>query len=179
MIFLNKWKDVCIGYGIKKNIQTAAINSALQLQHQTVKTTFAMNAYSLGNAWFHPKPWVSDSGLSKIFAEFRVCNTGLGNRGPTRDGRFFKLCPLCQRDNIVVLNNEVHMLFDCPVMDRYRSMCEVGRFKEVYRRTQPQISSNKLYSIFLNDNRSDCSLKERILSLYFMHSSWIAEVGIQ
>ena len=59
-----------------------------------------------------------------------------------------------------------------------KSVCEVGRFKEVYRRIQPQISSNKLYSIFLNDNRSDCSLKERILSLYFMHSSWIAEVGI-
>ena len=181
--YLNKWKDIGNGYGvdlrlIKKNVRSAAINGALRLQHDTLKTTFAMNAQPLGKAWFHPKAWVSDSGLSKTFAEFRVCNASLGNRGPTRDGRYFKLCPLCERDNIIALNNEVHMVFDCPSMARFRWQCEVGRFKEVYRRLLPQISSNKLCSLFLMDSKPDSNLKEQILSLYFMHSSWSAEVGI-
>ena len=70
------------------------------------------------------------------------------------------------------------MVFDCPSMTRFRSQFEVGRFKEVYRRLQPQILSNELYSLFLMDSNPDSSLKERILSLYFMHSSWSAEDGI-
>ena len=132
--YLNKWKTGINGYGVetsvvRKNALHAAINSVLKLQLDTSKTTFAMNAPLHREAWFHPKRWVSDSAISKIFAEFRVCNASLGNRGPTKDGRFFKLCPLCLRMNITALNNEVHMLFDCPFMAQYRNQCEIGRFK--------------------------------------------------
>lgn len=49
------------------------------------------------SGWFQKKAWVTDSAYSKIFAEFRACDAGLGNRGPTRDGQFFKLCPLCDK----------------------------------------------------------------------------------
>ena len=80
--------------------------------------------------------------------------------------------------NITALNNEVHMLFDCPFMVQYRNQCEIGRFKEVYRITQPQISSTKLYSLFLSDRMEFGSLKERILSLHHMYLAWSTEVGI-
>ena len=57
--------------------------------------------------WFSPKPWVNDHGSSKIIAQFRACNIGLGNRGPAADGNFYKLCPLCDKTGLKALNNEV------------------------------------------------------------------------
>ena len=62
---------------------------------------------SITNKWFRHKAWVNDSGFSKIIAEFRACNCALGNRGPTKDGQFFKLCPLCSKKGVIALNNEV------------------------------------------------------------------------
>ena len=60
-----------------------------------------------GMLWFKPKPWVSDSGVSRIISAFRICNSGLGNRGPAKNGQFYKLCPLCSNVGITALNNEV------------------------------------------------------------------------
>ena len=179
--YLNKCKSSIDGYGIgpmqlKKNARHAAINSSLRLQTATSKTSFAMNPYRHSEAWFRMKPWVSDSGMSKLYAEFRSCNSGLGNRAPRKDGQTFKLCPLCEKIGLSALNNEVHLLFDCPIMETYRNQCEVGRFLQFHRRMQPQISSFKLYAMFLNDRR--CSnLKETILSLYHMRLSWDVEIG--
>ena len=61
-------------------------------------------------SWFRPKPWVSDSGISRIISSFRICNSGLGNRGPAKNGMFYKLCPLCSKIGIMALNNEVTLL---------------------------------------------------------------------
>lgn len=94
---------------IRKSVHKAAIASVLQEQKSTYLTTFAMNGpeSSSNHRWFKPKAWVNDSGSSKIFAQFRACNTGLGNRGPAADGQFHKLCPLCIKNGVKALNNEV------------------------------------------------------------------------
>ena len=109
--YLIKWKEATNFPGpnrkqIRNSVTHAAISSVLAEQKTSCVTSFAMNCpYSTD--WFKPKPWVNDSCFSKILSEFRSCNAGLGNRGPTKDGRFFKLCPLCSGANVNSINNEV------------------------------------------------------------------------
>ena len=112
--YLNKWRDMTSSYGvtagqIRKNVKHFAIKHVYDAQRAASTTAFPLSCPGTTpvNRWFRPKPWVSDSCFSKIFAEFRTCNSGLGNRGPTKDGRFFKLCPLCSDTDGPHLNNEV------------------------------------------------------------------------
>ena len=112
--YLNKWKDATNSFGvhtkqIRKNVKHFAIKNVYEDKKVTCTTSFALSCPGTTpeNVWFRPKPWISDSCFTKTFAEFRVCNVGLGNRGPTKDGRFFKLCPLCLAKGERQLNNEV------------------------------------------------------------------------
>ena len=114
---MNKWKTATNSFGIhqkqiRKNVKHYAIKDVHDRQHATSSTSFPLNCPGTmpANRWFSPKPWINDSGFTKIFAEFRSCNARLGNRGPTKDGRFFKLCPLCSTDSAPQLNNEVTTL---------------------------------------------------------------------
>lgn len=69
------------------------------------------------------------------------------------------------------------MLIDCVCMSGYRNSCNLGRFIHTYRNMKPQISSAKLYALYLND--SICTdLKDRILSLYHMKLGWHTLMGI-
>ena len=111
---LLKWKQsttsLCLPpKQIKATIKRAAIIDVLKQQRSTGTTTFAMNgpALSSSHQWFKPKKWVSDSCCSQIFSQFRSCNSGLGNRIPAKDGKFYKLCPPCANLGIKSLNNEV------------------------------------------------------------------------
>ena len=45
------------------------------------------------------------------------------------------------------------MLIDRPLMSTYRSSCGLATFITAYKAFQPQMSSNKLYSMFLNDSK--------------------------
>ena len=111
--YLMKWKaatdsSLLSSKLVKKAVSRAAVISVLDDQRSHFTTTFAMNPPEpLGHSWFKLKPWVTDSSTTRIFSEFRACNVGLGNRGPTKDGRFFKLCPLCTEVGLDNLNNEV------------------------------------------------------------------------
>lgn len=131
--YLMKWRHATDSFGlhpklIKASVTRAAIVSVLDEQRKTCVSTFAMNGpgSSLHNRWFTPKTWVNDSCFSKIISEFRACNSGLGNRGPTKDGQFFKLCPLCTKAGLTAINNEVHIiLLGCTLSDscNSRSIC--------------------------------------------------------
>ena len=112
--YLMKWKDATQTFGVHskqvgKNVKYFAIQDIINSKKMTSTTAFPLSFPGLTKhtRWFRPKPWVNDSGFTKIFAEFRTCNAGLGNRGPTKDGQFFKLCPLCSTDENINLNNEV------------------------------------------------------------------------
>ena len=112
--YLLKWKAATGSFGLqleqlKTSVSNAAIAQILKDQKLSSSSTFAMNSpvVSSKKDWFSPKPWVNDSFYSKIISEFRACNTGLGNRGPTKAGEFFKLCPLCSKVNERAINNEV------------------------------------------------------------------------
>ena len=63
------------------------------------------------------------------------------------------------------------MLIDCPSMNYYRDTCELGLFVTMYRRSQPQISSVKLYAMYLSDSVLD-NFKEKVLTLYHMKLGW-------
>ena len=113
MKYLNKWKDATKTFGvhqkqIQKNVKHFAIQDILKNKRDTCTTSFALNCPGIisKTRWFRPKPWVNDSSFTKIFSEFRTCNIGMGNRGPTKDGRFYKLCPLCSTEEQPCLNNE-------------------------------------------------------------------------
>ena len=113
--YLQKWKNatnasLLSSKSIKVSVNKAAVDYVLRQQKLVSTTTFAMNPPhdSLSKSkWFKPKSWVSDSSSSKIIARFRACNTSLGNRGPTKDGQFFSLCPLCAKVGKDAINNEV------------------------------------------------------------------------
>ena len=116
--YLLKWKEATnfpAPRQIRKNVTHAAVASVLDEQRASCVSSFALNSPGLspGTSWFKPKPWVNDSCFSRIFSEFRSCNAGLGNRGPTKDGRFFKLCPLCSNVGVNSINNEVGS--NCPI----------------------------------------------------------------
>ena len=117
MRYLQRWKaavntSLLSAKLIKKSINRAAIVDVLDQQRKCSVTTFAASPPDiLKPDWFKPKPWVSDSYSTKVLAMFRSCNASLGNRGPTKDGRFFKLCPLCEEQGVTALNNEVRILF--------------------------------------------------------------------
>ena len=109
---LIKWKRATESFNlsphrIRASVQAAAVSEVLSQQKISSTTTFAMNSPGTDKTWFQPKPWVSDTGSSKIFAQFRSCNSGLGNRGPAKNGKFYKLCPLCEPSGHIALNNEV------------------------------------------------------------------------
>ena len=114
MKYLNKWKEATNSFGIhpkqiKKNVKFYAIKDVLDNKFNTSTTSFALSCPGTTprSHWFKIKPWVTDSGFTEIFSEFRTCNARLGNRSPTKDGRFFKLCPLCEANGDTYLNNEV------------------------------------------------------------------------
>ena len=111
---LLKWKSVTNSSllsvkAVKKSVHDAAVHDVITQQQKHFTTTFAMNLPDAvyGTKWFKPKPWVSDSSRSKILSRFRACNASLGNRGPTKDGQYFPLCPLCAKKGDDALNNEV------------------------------------------------------------------------
>ena len=112
--YLMKWKaatdtSLLSPTLIKKAVNKAAIVDVLEQQRTHSTSTFAMSSPnpSSANRWFKPKGWVTDSCRTKIISVFRACNAQLGNRGPTKDGRFYSLCPLCSRVGQDALNNEV------------------------------------------------------------------------
>lgn len=111
--YLTKWKMETNCYSllpkhIRSSVRKSSIVNILDQQRAVSTTTFSLSGFSCSNSsWFKPKRWVSDSGLSQIFASFRSCNSGLGNRGPAKNGNFYKLCQLCAENGVVALNNEV------------------------------------------------------------------------
>ena len=116
--YLMKWKAETGSYGlspslIKKAVKKSAIGSIIKQQRIFSTSTFAMNlpGSSKTNQWFKPKSWVTDSCVSQIFAQFRSCNVGLGNRAPAKNGQIYKLCPLCADNGVKALNNEVTTSF--------------------------------------------------------------------
>ena len=111
--YLNKWKEATNSFGIhpkqiKKNVRFYAIKDVLDNKFSTATTSFALSCPGTTprSHWFKMKPWITDSGFTQIF---RTCNARLGNRSPTKDGRFFKLCPLCEANGAAHLNNEASL----------------------------------------------------------------------
>ena len=159
---------------IKKAVKKASIQSILRQRTTTGVTCFAMNpphSSSKIQSWFKPKNWISDSVFSKIIAQFRSCNSGLGNRAPAADGKIYKLCPLCKEKGKFALNNEVHLIIDCPDLELHRRACGLGPFIRSYRAISRSISSLRLYSLFLNDSHNE-TMQLRAADLYSMKVAW-------
>ena len=164
---------------IKKDIHRSSISYVMNEYYRCSTTSFAMSPplNTCSQKWFKLKTWVSDSAYSKTLAQFRCCNSGLGNRGPTKGGSFFKLCPLCEKQGIRTLNNEVHMIIECPSLKLYRESCYLGQFVCTHRALNPTISSIKLYSLFLEDSSPD-KMKLKASCLYSMKVAWHTLMGI-
>lgn len=63
------------------------------------------------------------------------------------------------------------MLIDCPGMTQTRDACGLGPFITAYRSISPQMSSVKLFALFLNDNNPE-KMKKKALDLYTMKLGW-------
>ena len=98
--YLLKWKTLTNSFNqtpkqIKGAVNASAIADILDNKRTNCVSSFALSSPGVSslNSWFKPKKWVNDSGFSKTFAEFRGCNAGFGNRGPTKDGQFLNYAP--------------------------------------------------------------------------------------
>ena len=70
------------------------------------------------------------------------------------------------------------MLIDCPTMTQYRESCNLGMFIKTYRRISPQMSSVKIYALYLNDTHP-ITLKEKAIDLYHMKIGWHIKMKIE
>ena len=111
---LNKIKESYMSFGksrkeIKLKIDQTAVRHVLEQKRKVCTSMFSTTTPFISKrySWFKTKSWVDDSETCKIFNEFRCCNAGLGNSGPTKDGRFSKLCFLCKNEGRIAINNEV------------------------------------------------------------------------
>ena len=181
--YLTKWTAKCHTSlttikDIKQSVLNASINSVKEQNRNTQLTCFAMNMpNSSKQRWFKPRTWVSDCINSKTLSQFRCCNAGLGNRGPTATGRYYKLCPLCNHQGVFNLNNEVHLAIDCPSLSLYRNNTSLGSFIAAHRWLNPSISSLKLYSMFLDDSDADV-MNKRGSDLFSLKVAWEQLVDI-
>ena len=89
--YLNKIKLSMNTFGltynqIKNTVHKGAVRYVLNEKKRTCVSMFATTTPDISKkyAWFKAKTWVDYSETSKIFNEFRCCNTGLGNRGQTK-----------------------------------------------------------------------------------------------
>ena len=178
--YLDKWMGKCgttiRSQGlIKEAVKRAAIESVLVLKKNTNITSFAMSTPKRN--WFRPKPWINDTLISKTVSEFRVCNAGFGNRAPAADGNRYKLCPLCLKRGAKILNNEVHVIIDCPSLHAYRQTCGLGPRIAGYRKLIKNMSSVKLYSILLNDSNQEI-INKMGSDLIYMKEAWFKLMNI-
>ena len=69
------------------------------------------------------------------------------------------------------------MVIDCPMMETYRSSCNIGPFIRALRITSPSLSSVKLYAMYLNDSDSErfCNKYQDLLHMYM---GWHILMGI-
>ena len=69
------------------------------------------------------------------------------------------------------------MLIDCPEMTSYRNSCSLGSFISAYLKMQPQISSIKIYALYLNDSKPE-TMHKKALDLYHMKLGWYRQMNI-
>ena len=73
---------------------------------------------------------------------------------------------------------KVHVAIDCPSMAGFRHGCSLGPFIKMCKILQPQISSVKIYALFISD-RNPKIVKSRALSLCSMKLGWHSLMGIK
>ena len=66
---------------------------------------------------------------------------------------------------------QVHVVIDCPHLAPYRNSCGIGPFVRVFKRAIPEISSIKLYALFLDDKEPH-RIKTKAMDLYSMKVGW-------
>jgi hypothetical protein len=63
------------------------------------------------------------------------------------------------------------MLIECPMMAQYRETCGLGPYITAHRRVKPQISSLKIFALYLND-RVSAKMQKKAIDLYHMKLGW-------
>ena len=66
---------------------------------------------------------------------------------------------------------QVHLLVDCPALEPFREMCEIGPFVKFYRSLSPKYSSVKIYALYLSEKSAE-AMRKKALSLYSMKVAW-------
>ena len=122
-----------------------------------------------------PKVWLNDSTESETYAKFRSMNACLGNRYPTQTGFSSSLCLFCQQNNMPALNNEVHLVVECPFFEGTRQATALGRILQTLR-TQPLSNSVSIYRFLLDDRRT--FNRDVRNGLHLLYSKWKTEIEL-
>ena len=69
------------------------------------------------------------------------------------------------------------MIVDCPSMEPYRRMCNIGSFVQLYKTMVPRYSAVKIYAMYLNDGDFK-AIQKKALALYCMKVGWHKLMGI-
>ena len=122
------------------------------------------------------KKWVTDSLESEIYAKFRSLNCGLGNRYPTLKGFYSQICVFCHAEDFVALNNEVHLVVECPHFEEIRNMIILGTIINCLRTSRQNLSSVCIYRFILNDQVPFTTQKAVRKTLTNMYHQWNVSV---
>ena len=63
------------------------------------------------------------------------------------------------------------MIVDCPIMEPYRKLCEIGPFVRLYKTMNRHYTSVKIYAMYLDD-RDHKAVQRKSLALYSMKIGW-------
>ena len=121
-----------------------------------------------------PKRWLADSHYSEVYARFRSCNAGLGNRFPTLTGFSSKHCVFCESSGSTKLNNEIHLFIECPHFDSLRRTLPFFPILRAVLHSNPSASSEYLYAYLLNDSK--LFIKDVQESLVHILRMWTTDI---
>ena len=118
------------------------------------------------------KTWVNDSENSEVYAKFRSLNAGLGNRYPTLKGFYSETCIFCMSQNVLSLNNEVHLVIKCPHFEHIR--LQTGLTQIIGLISLPDNNSVSIYKSLMDDQKQ--FRKDVQKALFAMIRNWELEL---
>ena len=124
--------------------------------------------------WFKLGTNVNDGLASKTLNEFKLGNSGLGNRAPTKLGDRAKLCPFCRNVGKMCIINETHVVVDC-IMTKIPG----GRIDKLTKKYERIKHSNVriLRNILGMDGADAAEMKERAIELALIRDKWVIDLN--
>ena len=109
----------------KNGVKEAVNQEAKEHLIQDIREKDSLKSLPWPTRWFKLQSHITDENWSKWICRTRAGNTGLGNRGPNRNGDILKQCPLCRKEGRTKKTSESHVLLNCLGTKRDRELTHI------------------------------------------------------